>query len=99
LQNAERNERKCGWDVEMSVMDKLKNKIEIVTKNRSLRNIKNKPQISHRKRTYKTWHCIDCEHNYFYAMIKCPLCESHEIEQVLHEPNYYYNDMTYGVVE
>lgn len=37
-----------------------------------------------RKNFYKTWNCEVCEHSYFFAVLRCPLCESHTIKKMIH---------------
>ncbi len=36
------------------------------------------------KTSYTTWGCKECSSIYFYKVISCPLCESHDIEEVNH---------------
>ncbi len=37
-----------------------------------------------RKELYKTWDCTKCSSSYFYAVIRCPSCESLSIEEQMH---------------
>ena len=37
---------------------------------------------------HKVWTCGDCGHNYFYGALRCPLCESSNMEESLADPVY-----------
>ncbi|MBI4175719.1 MAG: hypothetical protein HY518_00805 [Candidatus Aenigmarchaeota archaeon] len=43
---------------------------------KKLREATQKPSSPHRKRHYITWDCAKCGHEFFYHVMKCPLCES-----------------------
>lgn len=47
----------------------------------------------HRKRSYKTWNCAECGHEFYYTVLKCPACESGRIENVEHKTLYYPSDI------
>lgn len=40
-----------------------------------------KPRSPHRRSSYMKWICNSCKNVYFYAVIRCPTCESRQIEQ------------------
>lgn len=40
----------------------------------------------HRTR-HKIWLCGNCGHLYFYAIVKCPLCESVRVTSTVYENN------------
>lgn len=46
-----------------------------------LREAAEKSVSLHRKQSYKTWICVSCERAYFYAVLRCPQCESGMIEE------------------
>lgn len=49
---------------------------------------------SPRKNSYKTWLCGNCGHLYFYAVVRCPLCESDSVSVVNSiTPAYNFKDM------
>ncbi len=63
---------------------------EIIT----LRNIKNKPMSSARKRTYKKWLCAECKHEFYYTIRSCLLCESENIAEITQRTQYQLAFMT-----
>lgn len=40
------------------------------------RSLRKHPRVLH-----KIWSCVECGHRYFYAVTKCPYCESTGISQ------------------
>ncbi len=54
----------------------------------NLRKASMKPRSPHRKDSYKTWMCRDCEHSSFFAVVKCLLCGSDKIEEVTKPSRY-----------
>ncbi len=46
-----------------------------------------RPASKLRKSSYTTWDCGSCNHSYFFAILKCPLCDSLDIEETSHPTN------------
>lgn len=52
--------------------------------------IEYEPATKNQKRRYqrthhKIWLCGNCGHLYFYAIVKCPLCESRSVKSSVYE--------------
>ncbi len=52
-----------------------------------LRTATKRPPSPYRKSTYKKWLCKECAGSFFYAVKKCPSCESQKIEEVTQQAN------------
>ena len=64
--------------------------ISMLTKEdmQKLKEASNKKRSPHRKSTYKIWNCKACGHACFYAVIRCPSCESRAIEEKINQTQY-----------
>lgn len=40
--------------------------------------------VSGVKQMYSTWECGRCVHAFYYAVLRCPLCESRRISKKMH---------------
>lgn len=55
---------------------------------KKLKEASKKKRSPHRKSTYKIWNCKACGHACFYAVIRCPSCESRSIEEQTNQTQY-----------
>jgi rubrerythrin len=46
-----------------------------------------------RKKTYKTWKCADCGHSCFYSVMRCSMCASKNISELVHPTNYEFSHL------
>ncbi len=44
----------------------------------------------HRKKTIRTWNCTDCKQSFYYEVMRCPHCESANIEEKIIPTQYEY---------
>ncbi len=73
----------------LGAVQKLLKKENFETQTKNMTQYTRPDEVRYKKRTpHKTWLCNNCGHLYFYAIFRCPICESKEIKNtVYHSSN------------